>query len=49
MMCPFTDKALYMACFFGVKAFMIMWVILVPLIVIARLNKIIKLLEKKEG
>ncbi len=32
---------------FGVKVFVLLWIIFVPIVMTARLEKIIKLLEKK--
>ena len=49
MMCPFESMsgsgALW---FFGVKLFLIVWIIAVPVIITSRLEKIIKLLEEKK-
>ena len=47
-MCPFMlgDSADMMLCL-GVKVFLLAWVIFVPVVITSRLEKIIKLLEKK--
>ena len=47
-MCPFIfDGSMDMAFYLGVKVFLLVWVIFVPIVITARLEKIIKLLEKK--
>jgi len=34
--------------YFGIKVFLLIWIIFVPIAITARLEKIIKLLEKKK-
>ncbi len=48
-MCPLgysQGEFMVMVCF-GVKVFLLLWVIFVPIVITARLEKIAKLLEKK--
>jgi len=48
-MCPFMlDGSMDMAFFLGVKIFLLVWVIFVPIVITARLEKIIKLLSDKK-
>ena len=49
MMCPLGQggaASTGMICF-GIKVFLLIWIIFVPIAITARLEKIIKLLEKK--
>ena len=49
MMCPvmYGNKADLMM-YFGIKVFLLVWIIFVPIVVTARLDKIIKLLQDKK-
>ena len=47
--CPFTGGAMAGSIFcFGIKVFLLIWIIFVPIVVTSRLEKIIKLLEEKK-
>lgn len=47
--CPFSSNAMAGSIlFFGIKVFLLVWIIFVPTVVISRLEKIIKLLEEKK-
>ena len=47
--CPFTSGALAGSILgFGIKVFLLIWVIFVPIAITSRLEKIIKLLEDKK-
>ena len=54
MMCPFTGGKMYpmmpgndILCL-GVQVFLLVWIIFVPIVITARLEKIIKLLSEKK-
>ncbi len=50
-MCPFikgSDALLCSSIYFCIKIFLLVWIIFVPTVVTARLDKIIKLLKDKE-
>ncbi|MDP8266344.1 MAG: hypothetical protein P9M07_05300 [Candidatus Aceula meridiana] len=47
MMCPTMGSGCSMSYFMLVKAAIIIWAIVVPIMILWRLDKIIKLLEKK--
>ncbi len=46
MMCPTGGETEMLICF-GVKLFLLVWVIFVPVVITARLEKIIKLLQER--
>ncbi len=50
MLCPYIDGqgGAYSVWFFGVKLFLLVWIIAVPVIITSRLEKIIKLLQEKK-
>ena len=45
-MCPLIGSADMMWCV-GIKVFLLAWIIFVPIVITARLDKIVKLLDKK--
>jgi len=48
-MCPLSYTAgdfMVMMCF-GIKVFLLLWIVFVPIVITARLERIAKLLEKK--
>gem|GEM_PF-1236521 len=52
-MCPIAGKQAMMHCNYdivcmGVKIFLLCWIVFVPIVVTARLEKIIKLLQEKK-
>lgn len=49
--CPFSDSAMSAGggiLYFGIKVFLLIWIVFVPIAVTSRLEKIIKLLEDKK-
>ena len=47
-MCPIGTSDMDMLVCIGVKIFLLVWVIFVPIVMTARLDKIIKLLQEKK-
>lgn len=49
--CPFTSGAMSVTgsiLWFGIKIFLLIWIVFVPIVITSRLEKIIKLLEEKK-
>ena len=54
-MCPFAGGKMYSSMYggcdvicFGIKIFLLVWIIAVPIIITSRLDKIVKLLQDKK-
>lgn len=47
MMCPISENGMDGLWCFGIKVFLLVWIIFVPVAITARLEKIIKLLQEK--
>ncbi|MBF0385489.1 MAG: hypothetical protein HQL27_06415 [Candidatus Omnitrophica bacterium] len=47
MTCPLMSSGMDMVVCFGVKIFLLSWIIFVPIAITARLDKIVKLLDDK--
>ena len=49
--CPFSGGAMSVTgsiLYFGIKVFLLIWIIFVPIVITSRLEKIIKLLQEKK-
>lgn len=47
--CPFSGNAATAGIlYFGIKVFLLIWIIFVPIVITSRLEKIIKLLQEKK-
>ncbi len=49
MWCPFKGYSLELSIwYFGLKVFLLLWIVVVPVVITSRLEKIIKLLQEKK-